>query len=496
MDNIIQNKKASTLPNIWFHRRFQEVFKKHRDAVDLQSNKDGVLHVHLLNEDFLAETLGHVGNPESPIVYFTTEDRFYRYNSESGIFITIGESEILANLSALIQQCANECEDAEICDVKSLRFTLSKTGQLRGVITKAKGLLKVSETYFDSSKEEFIACKNGMLRLADMTLLPFDAKYRCRNKLSVKYDPSATCPMFLDTLMRQSLDDDDINFLQQWFGLALLGKNKSQAIVILAGTAGSGKSTFVDVVTEIIGKDNVHTLRTERLGDKFETSFYLGKTLLHGVDVASDFLTNKNASVLKALTGGDAMNVELKNCRDGGPEIKGNFNVIIICNMLPNIRLEGDVGAWKRRLVLVEYRKPKPQTVIISLGDLIVKDEGPGVFNWALDGLKRLQDNNWIFKLTTSQNDLVDKVLLQSDSARQFVRRCLVEENDASLVLDDCHASYLTFCKSLNWYPMTSKKVNPIIEDEIMRQFGLNIRHDIPSRNGTAQRGWKGVKVK
>jgi P4 family phage/plasmid primase-like protien len=296
--------------------------------------------------------------------------------------------------------------------------------------------------------------------------------------------------------MRQSLEDEDIYFLQEWFGLALLGKNVAHAILILVGTAGSGKSTFVRILTEIVGKSNVYTLRTDRLGEKFETSFYLGKTLLHGVDVASDFLSHKNASVLKALTGGDIMNVELKNGREGGPEIEGYFNVVIICNALPNIRFEGDSGAWKRRLLLVQYQKPKPNTVITTLADMILKDEGAGVLNWALDGLKKLRENKWCFKLTTNQSELVDKVLLQSDSPRQFVRRCLVEEKDCLLTQDDCSGSYVLFCKGIGWLPLASTKACPIIEEEIMRQFGLNRRNDIKGSNGKDQRGWKGIKVK
>jgi len=484
------------LPNIWFALKYPQVFKKHGDAVDMKSTKDAVMYVHLLNEDFLAETLGHLGSPQSPIVYASREDRFYRYDSCVGIFIPVGESEILACLSALLQQCANECDKSKLCDTKTLRFNLSKAGQLRGVIVKAKGLLKVSENYFITNIEDYIACNNGMLRLADMQLLPFEAKYRRRNKLSVAYDPDAICPLFMDTLMRQSLNDDDIIFLQDWCGLALLGINKPHVIVILVGTAGAGKSTFVKVLTEVIGKNNVHTLRTERLGDKFETSFYLGKTLLHGVDVSSDFLSQKNASILKSLTGGDTMNVELKNLREGGPEIDGYFNIIIICNTLPNIRLEGDAGAWKRRLVIVEYRKPKPQTVIVSLADHILKEEGSGVLNWALMGLKRLKDNNWRFGLTTTQNDLVDKVVLQSDSPRQFVKRCLIQEQDHLLTLDDCFGAYVAFCKQLGWYPTQSTKANPIIEDDIMRQYGISRRNDIPGKNGKDQRGWKGIKLK
>ena len=482
------------LPHFWFRKKFPEVFKKHKEAIEMTSTKESVFSAHALNEDFIAETIGHLGNPISPTVYVSREERFYHYDSSCGIFMPVSENQILTDFSSLLHECAQECSKQGFCDTTSLRFQLSKAGQLNGVIKKAKGLLHVSEDYFESNIEDYISCSNGMLRLSDMELIPFSADFRRRNKLSVPYDPNAMCPVFLETLMRQALDDDDIAFLQKWFGLALLGKNKSQVIVILSGTAQGGKSTLVNVVAGVIGKENIATLRTEQLGQRFETASFLGKTLLHGADVPADFLTQKNATVLKSLTGGDSMTVELKNGRER-PEIEGNFNVIIVSNSRLVIRLEGDAEAWQRRLAIIEYRKPKPQNAIPALADIILKDEGSGILNWALEGLKQLRDNKWVFTLTDSQLSVRDRTLLESDSPRQFVRHCLHKVENASLTQEDCFGSYVKYCQTLGWTPFARTSANSIIENLIMREYAISQRNDIPGSNGKAQRGWKGVKV-
>ncbi len=484
-------------PKMWFKKRFPELFKKYNgNVVNVMTRKDNVYFVQELNEDFLAETLGEMGNPASPTLYAVREDRFYRYEPEAGIFMSISENQIVADLSRLLQLCAQECEQKGFCDTTSLRYHLSKAAQLGGVIKKARGYLRVPESYFDTTVQEYIACENGMLRLADMQLVDFSPIYRRRNKLSVAYDPNAQCPIFLNTLMRQSLEEEDILFLQQWVGLALLGRNLPHAIVILYGMAGSGKSTFVKIIIEIIGRENVYTLRTDKLGEKFETSFYLGKTLLQGVDVATDFLTNKSATALKALTGGDIMNVEVKYGVMGGPEIEGNFNVIIICNSLPNIRLEGDVDAWRRRLKIIPYRKPKPHTVNATLADSILKEEGSGVLNWGLDGLAMLRKANWCFTLTESQLSLLDRVLLQSDNLRQFVKHSIVKDENSKLMLDDCFSHYLDYCNKQEWEPFSYREAMPKITSHILKTFGVTQIHDIRDDKNKAQRGWNGIKVK
>lgn len=483
------------IPKFWFKRKFPEVFKKHGEAVEQKTTKNAEYIVTALNEDFLAETIGHLGNPKSPAVYVGREDRFYRYDEATGIFAPLSENQILSDFSTLLQKCADECAQKDFCDTTSLRFQLSKAGQLQGVIRKAKGLLCVTEDYFNSNIEEYIACKNGMLRLSDMTLLAFSPEFRRRNKLSVLYVPDAQCPMFLNTLMHQALNEDDILFLQKWFGLALLGKNMPQVIVILSGTAQGGKSTFVKIVYGVIGKENVATLRTEQLNQRFETASFLGKTLLHGADVPANFLTQKSATILKSLTGGDSMSVELKNGRER-PEIEGNFNVIIVSNSHLVIRLEGDTEAWRRRLAIIEYRKPKPEHIITSLADLILREEGSGVLNWAIAGLGKLRNDEWRFKLTEPQQKVRDKTLLESDSPQQFVKECFEKDETATLTQEDCFGYYVAYCKKLEWTPLPRTIANPIIENQLMRHFTVGQRNDIKGPTGTAQRGWKGIRVK
>src|SRR5439155_8058643 len=117
-------------------------------------------------------------------------------------------------------------------------------------------------------------------RLSDKTLLAFSPSYRRRNKLAVRLDSSATCPLFLDTLMRPALNADELELLQRWCGLALIGENLAQRFLILSGTAGGGKGTFVRVLVGIIGQNNVATLRTKLLNERFELGRFLGKTLL------------------------------------------------------------------------------------------------------------------------------------------------------------------------------------------------------------------------
>jgi hypothetical protein len=90
---------------------------------------------------------------------------------------------------------------------------------------------------------------------------------------------------------------------------------------------------------------------------------------------------------------------------------------------------------------------------------------------------------------------VVDRALLEADSPRVFVNECLVKDENNRLTQDDCFEYYLEFCKKREWTPFARTTANSIIENQIMRQFAVSQRNDIPGLNGKAQRGWKGVKV-
>jgi P4 family phage/plasmid primase-like protien len=400
---------------------------------------------------------------------------------------------LLTRLSRLLFDCARACKGN--CETTSLEFRFRDAANLSGILRKARGILAVPQDFFSANLTEFIPCANGMLRLSDKELLRFSPSYRRRNKLAVPFDSSAKCPLFLDTLMRAALDPDELDLVQRWCGLALVGENLAQRMVILTGTPGGGKGTFILVLTGIIGQMNLATLRPQLLGERFELSHFLGKTLLYGADVPENFLNQRGASVLKSLTGGDPVTLEFKNSNER-PSIICKFNVIVTCNSRLTVHLEGDTNAWRRRLIIVTYEKPKPDRVVVDLAEQILRREASGVLNWMLEGLDKLQADSWQLHLTARQQALVDNLLLESDGLTLFVREALSRADASQLTVADCFSAYVEFCNQRGWTALTRKKFGDLVADAVTRTCGLTIRHDVRDAVGKAQRGWNGLRLR
>lgn len=488
-----QHGRVSLTPSQWFAGKFPSLSDVYGDAVLEDIDKHGIVSARDIGEDFLAATLGIEGCPDAPTAFIPTEEKFYTYSHKDGVFILQREPVLLTRLSNQLLECARACRGSD-CDTKTLEFRFRDSANLTGVLKKARGLLAAPHDYFSTNLTEFIPCANGMLRLSDMALLPFSPTYRRRNKLAVPYDPVAKCPLFLDTLMRPALEPDDLELVQRHSGLMLIGENVAQKIMILTGTAGGGKGTYIRVICGVIGQVNLATLRPQLLGERFELSRFLGKTLLYGADVPENFLNQRGASVLKALTGGDPVTLEFKNSNET-PGIICKFNVIATCNSRLTVQLEGDSEAWRRRLAMADYHKPKPPKAIADLDQLILTKEGTGVLNWMLEGVAKLRADGYQLHLTTGQQAVVDNLLLESDGHTVFAREALTRADGQELTVSDCFAAYVEFCTQRGWTALTKNKFGALIGDVVVRQFGVTTRHDIRDADRKSQRGWRGIAL-
>ena len=488
-----EGTKLIATPDAWFKCRFPKLADMYGEPVRLYRDKrEQIPRVVEICEDFMAATLGEDAQPDAPTVFMPIENKFYTYVPAQGISLHLREADLTARLSRLFLECARACR--EHADVSKLEFGLRDTAALAGVLRRAQSVLSVDSAYFSRDTEEFIAAANGMLRLADFKLLPFSPSYRRRNKLAVSFDPQARCPLFLDTLMRPALDDDDLNLVQRWCGLALLGENLAQRILLLTGTAGGGKGAFVRVLCGIIGLSNIASLRTELLCERFEVGRFLGRTLLYGADVPDNFLNQRSASVLKSLTGGDPVTGELKNSNEL-LEIICRFNAIITSNSRLTVYLEGDTDAWRRRLAIVCYNRPKPAHAITDLSERILREEGAGVLNWMLEGQKQLRADNWELQLNGRQQRRVDDLLLESNGHHEFVRRCMAKADGALLTINDAYQAYVDFCTDLGWTAITRNQFGRRIPDAVVQAYSIAPRRDIRIGTGKDQQGWKGLKL-
>jgi putative DNA primase/helicase len=440
-----------------------------------------------LNDQFFALALGHTGNPETPTVYLPKEKQFYTYNKDEGIYLPVDEQKLITELTILLDACMSSVGVANVTD---RFFALKNPERLQKVVDRAKDLLTADKPFFLEGWEHYLPLANGIYEHATGKLLPFNPKFHFRSTLPVKYDEGAGCPIFTAWL-KQVMDQPDIDLLQKYLGQLVLGKNHAQRILILSGAAGWGKGSLVRMVQGVFGMKNIGVLRDNLFRDQYELSRYHGKALLYHPDMPSTFLDHGEASLMKQIVGGDPLWANKPSCPNP-LELQGDFNVILCCNGIPVIRLDGDAEAWRRRLAVVEFKEPNVERHG-KISDLLLMAEASGFMNWLLAGKQKLYEDKYVLKLNEEQHNRVDRIVIQFDPTELFLRRMLAPHPDGMLTVADCYHEYRHFCMEKD-LPVTDRSsFNKRIAYLVNEKYGLGLRNDVKGNSGRQKRGWKGL---
>jgi len=439
-----------------------------------------------LNESFWSGVYAN----ENHVLWEPTERAFFKYSETDGIYRDVSPDLIKNEISSrlLLASTASQMNVFWLQTQRTDRTLTAITAQLKGVVEERDAFQK---------RAECLALGNGLLTLADGgTFREFSPSVRLRHKSPVNYSPTALCPRFLNELVYPAVHPEDVSLLQKYSGLALLGDNLIQRMLILDGEAGRGKSQWSNAIQAVVGRENVTQLRTRFLGDRFETYRFLRKSLLVGIDVEPDFLSTKGAAVLKGLVGGDWFDVERKGGTESFP-MQGKFCCIVTSNARLRVRLQGDVNAWRRRLLIVRYEAPPPKKKIPDFGALLVKEEGSGILNWCLGGLEALlQDVAELgdISMTPRQKAVADALLEESDSLAVFLREKVKSDADGDVSVAELIEAYATFCPDRGWRSLPITEIENEIPGLMLDNFRVTKAHSI-SRDGKSVRGFRGVSL-
>jgi putative DNA primase/helicase len=428
---------------------------------------------------------------ENIALFEPDEQIFYRYSPETGLYAPESADVIKQSISARMLKMSREVQD-----VASLE-TFRDNGTLNAIVAHLRGIIERRGAF--ASRQRIVHLSNGVLRFDDegAEFLPFSPLFLSRNRSPIPFDPDATCPRFLNELVRPAVHAEDVILLQKMAGLSLLGVNIIQKLLILDGLPGRGKSAYANVLQGLVGIPNVTQLRTQHLHERFELFKYLRRTLLVGVDVDADFLSSKGASVIKGLVGGDWFDAEQKG-GTGSFQFQGKFNILMTSNARLRVRLQGDVGAWRRRLLIVRYEADKPPKEIGDFPDMLLREEGSGILNWALEGLALLFEDiaaTGNIRLTDRQRGMVDSLLAESDSLRHFLGSRVLSAPGSDLTSDEIVRAYAHYCPEMGWEALAETVIARQLPSLMLELFRTTKSHDI-QREGRNRRGFRDVAFK
>jgi putative DNA primase/helicase len=135
-------------------------------------------------------------------------------------------------------------------------------------------------------------------------------------------------------------------------------------------------------------------------------------------------------------------------------------------NTLPDID-DTTHGMW-RRLYLIDFpRKFSEKEMDVELTDKLM-NELSGIFNWALEGYRRLRVQKFIFSESSTMQRKKRKYKSQNNSVLDFIDNCFkISEPGDSISFKEAYEIYKRFCISDGCYnPYSKKDFRGIMEKE------------------------------
>ena len=317
-----------------------------------------------------------------------------------------------------------KAEDREIKQsiVEVAKGASLTAGIVSSILDLFKTLIHKPEHRFDNTHTD-INCLNGVLHYSDgrWQLLPHRRDDFRTTQLPIEYDPAATCPRFeqyLDEVFDGTEDKAERTaLLLEGLGYTFVTSCKYEKFFMLIGEGANGKSVFLYVVAELIGRNQVSAVQPSRFEDRFQRAHLDGK-LANIVTEIPEGGSIADAQ-LKSLVSGEMTTAEHKH--------KPPFDFLPIAthwfgtNHMPHSRDFSD--ALYRRAAIIQFPNTFPaETRDPNLSEKL-KAEYAGILNLALTGLARLIETNG-FTECHSSREMAKTWRLETDQVAQFFDQC------------------------------------------------------------------------
>lgn len=199
------------------------------------------------------------------------------------------------------------------------------------------------------TKKTWIQFRDLVIDIENSRQFKATPEYFVTNPIPTKIGESDETPV-MDKIFQEWVGVENIDLLYEIIAYSMLPSYPIHRIFCLVGVGLNGKSKFLELLTNFIGRENVLTTELDiLLNSRFETSkLYKKLVCLMG---ETNFNEISKTSILKRLTGQDLIGFEMKH---KPPFDDYNYaKIIIATNTLP-ITKDRTIGFY-RRWVIIDF---------------------------------------------------------------------------------------------------------------------------------------------
>lgn len=409
--------------------------------------------------------------------------------SEPQIANLLIESSGMVSLHGTPYGADGEISESEL--TKPLAELLSALGQHSGVANKVLAIkrlaVQLSAVESIPLKKNEIPFTNGTVTIHEDGSHSFSTeKHPAPYRLACEYDANAKDLTWFKYWMNILYEDDWACF-QEIMGYLLLPVTYGQYAFFLLGAGGCGKSVWGCILRKIFGgamtTANTHDIEE----DRFTRATLENKLVNYDDDLNGAAM--KKTNLFKTL-------VTAKQPIQGERKGQDKFEFfpyarLCACGNFALTSMHDTSDAFIRRLLPIRVKDPIEASEVIPNIEERIYPETSAIVNWALEGLKRLIQNNYRFSISERTKNLVQEIREDSNSILPFIDDMLDFNPGYRMTTTDLTKAYTNYCVAQKKTARGPKTVVSYFKDNADRLGLRYTKHCV----GDA-RGFIGMKLK
>ena len=313
--------------------------------------------------------------------------------------------------------------------------------------------LEIIAPEVEKADARYIGFKNGIYDVVTKSLIPFNPNIILTNLIPWDYVPEMYSEIASTTLNKLSCNNPKVRaVLEECIGYCFYRRNELSKAFILTGEKSNGKSTFLDMVSNLLGQDNISALDIGEMDERFSTATLAGKLANIGDDISDEFLNGKSVAMFKKIVTGNQVKAEFKG--------KDPFFFSPVCKLLFSAndipRIKDKTGAVLRRLVIIPFNarfsKSDPDYDPYITYKLREREVMEYLVQLGITGLHRVLENN-DFTMDESVQEAIGKYAIENNPILFFIsefgKESIVNQNNQTV-----YSKYKQFCFDAGFSPM------------------------------------------
>lgn len=298
------------------------------------------------------------------------------------------------------------------------------------------------------SSYNYILFKNCIYDVVRKVTLPITPDYIFLNRIDHNYNPQAESVEVVDTVFNNlSCGDEEVNsLLKEIIGYTFYRRNKMRKFFVLVGDGFNGKSTYLDMIENLLSESNVARVDLQELvTDKFAPQMLTDKLVDLGDDIDKEFVANTGR--FKKLVTGETIIAQKKGQDQYAMTYYGKF--IFSCNEIP--RINDKTYGMKSRMVIVPLKADFSKQEKIPFIDEVLQEQDAMeyILKLAMDALLKVLESG-SFTIPQSVVDATDEYHRDNDSVAQWLEEFGELDQKA---IKEAYLSYCIYCGEANIKP-------------------------------------------